>query len=102
MTLPAKGWKNKGNTSSRQCKCGAWKEHWQNFTNKSWPEKCACLNCNNGATLGAHVFNTSDDVTGEWIAPFCSSCNNQGTDVEFTLKSSTTLIPANQQKTCKK
>ncbi len=92
-------WQNKNGTSDRNCSCGTWKEHWQNFSNKKWPETCSVQNCDNKATLGAHIIN-SNNMSGEWIAPFCSSCNKR-TDI-FSLKPDTTVVSANKDLTCEK
>jgi hypothetical protein len=90
------GWKNKGGTGPRSCKCGTWKRHWQNFTKKSWPSECFVSGCRNAPILGAHIFIAN--VDGEWIAPFCDSCNKLGGS--FNLKTGVDLVSANQQKTC--
>lgn len=47
--------------------------------------------------VGAHIYNPAAD--GEWIAPFCTACNNDKSGV-FTLEDGVTLVPANQVKTC--
>lgn len=96
MSPPLDGWKNKRGTEDRSCQCGSWKNHWLNFSGKSWPDKCAVGSCSNKATLGAHVYNSS--VSGEYIVPMCRSCNAQ--QGEFSLKGNTTLVSANKSKTC--
>ena len=53
---------------------------------------------NNPATLGAHIYNSSNDVSGEYIVPACDSCNK--ISFEFILKGGTQLVSANKQKTC--
>lgn len=98
MSITATGWKNKKGTSNRSCNCGSWKQHWINCSKKEWPKKCSISECNNSATLGAHIYNTSSSVTGEYIVPACDSCNKL--DSEFSLKGSITLISANKQNTC--
>ena len=98
MGLTAIGWKNKKGTGTRSCACGSWKQHWLNFSNKNWPDKCSVSGCNNSATLGAHVFNSN--VSGEYIDPTCDSCNKL--DSEFDLKGGITLVSANKAKTCEK
>lgn len=90
------GWKNKSGTKNRQCKCGSWKIHWMNYSGQKWPEKCSVQGCSNAAEVGAHVYN--NEVAGEQIIPACKACN-QRTD-SFSLKSGTTLVSANKQKTC--
>lgn len=97
MKITAYGWKNKGGTGNRSCNCGTWKQHWINNSGQSWPKKCSVLECSNGATLGAHIINSS--VSGERIIPACESCNKLNS--EFTLKGSVTLVSANKSTTCK-
>ncbi len=91
------GWKNKGGTGNRSCKCGSWKQHWINYTGKSWPKECSVKGCTSDATLGAHIYNPN--VSGEKIVPACDPCNKL--TGEFTLKDGVTLVPANKQDTCK-
>lgn len=98
MSLPIDGWKNKRGTSIRSCKCGSWKQHWINGSKKAWPKYCCVAGCTGTAEVGAHVYNTSSDVHGEYIVPACKGCNAL-TD-EFSLKGGITLVPANKQKTC--
>jgi hypothetical protein len=98
MSVTNDGWSNKSGTSDRSCKCGTWKEHWINFSNKAWPTNCSVKGCTNKATLGAHVINAS--VTGERIIPMCNSCNSlSGT---FSLNGGTGIPSANISKTCGK
>lgn len=96
MNVTANGWKNKKGTGNRSCNCGSWKNHWTNKTGKPWPKTCSIENCNNEATLGAHVINSN--VEGEKIIPACDSCNKL--TGEFDLKGGVTLVDANRQKTC--
>ncbi len=98
MILPTDGWRNKGGTAGRSCNCGSWKQHWINFSSESWPLLCSVEGCVNKAVLGAHIYNTNSEVTGEYIAPTCDSCNKL-TSI-FSLKDGTTLVSANKQKTC--
>ena len=93
-----KNWKNKKGTDERACSCGTWKQHWINFSGKSWPDKCSVSGCTNKPTLGAHVINSS--VSGEKIIPMCSSCNNR-TDY-FDLIEGVKLVSANKSETCEK
>lgn len=98
MGLSATGWKNKGGTADRACKCGTWKQHWLNFSGKSWPTSCSVKDCSSTPTLGAHVINP--DVTGERIVPMCDSCNKlSGT---FSLKGEVNCPSANKSETCEK
>jgi hypothetical protein len=97
--LPNTGWKNKGGTADRSCKCGSWKQHWLYGTKKDWPGKCFVEGCTNKAEVGAHIHNPN--VKGEYIAPFCTSCNAKGTESIFTLKDVSMLFSANQSETCR-
>lgn len=92
------GWSNKGGTGDRGCKCGTWKQHWVNYSNKSWPSTCSVDGCSNSPTLGAHVINGA--VAGERIVPMCDSCNKLVGS--FKLKDKVTLASANKSETCDK
>ncbi len=96
--ITAENWKNKNGTGDRECKCGSWKKHWINNSGKSWPMLCSVKDCNNSATLGAHV--TNSKVSGEKIIPACDSCNKLQS--EYSLKGGTTLVSANKSNTCDK
>ena len=96
MELTANGWKNKGGTADRACSCGTWKQHWSNYSNKSWPSVCSVQGCSTTPTLGAHV--TNIDVSGERIIPMCSSCNNLR--VAFNLDEGVALVKAKKADTC--
>ena len=98
MSITAENWKNKKGTSSRNCNCGSWKQHWINSTKKTWPTNCSIKGCDNSATLGAHIINS--DVVGERIVPACDSCNKL--DSEFDLKGSISVPSANKSLTCEK
>lgn len=98
MGLPIHGWKNKNGTSERNCRCGSWKNHWCNFSNKEWPTICSANDCLNKPTVGAHVFNEA--VSGERIVPFCDSCNKRVG--EITLRGGVTVVLANVKNTCEK
>ena len=92
------GWKNKGGTAERACKCGSWKQHWINFAGKKWPSDCSVKGCTAAPTLGAHIHNPN--VTGEKIVPMCTTCNAK-TD-SFDLNAGVTLVSANRSETCDK
>lgn len=100
IVMAAYRWKNKSGTGNRSCKCGSWKQHWINYSRKGWPDVCSVVGCNNAATLGAHVFCTDRNVSGEFIIPACDSCNKSNR--EFNLKDDVTLAPANKQETCER
>lgn len=96
MSITATGWSNKSGTSDRSCNCGTWQQHWLNYSKKSWPDSCSVKECTDSPTLGAHIYNP--DVTGERIAPMCSSCN--GLSGTFSLKGGVNLPSANKSETC--
>lgn len=89
-------WKNKNGTSDRECTCGSWKTHWENFSKIKFPTECSVKGCTESKPLGAHIFSKS--VYGEWIAPLCASCNKRSD--EFSLKLGTILVSANKKLTC--
>lgn len=93
-----KNWKNKNGTAERTCSCGTWKQHWINYSGKSWPAICSVSGCTNKPTLGAHVINS--EVLGEKIVPMCDSCNKLTGC--FDLKDKTPLVSANKSETCEK
>lgn len=93
-----KNWKNKNGTGIRSCSCGTWKQHWINFSGKSWPELCSVSGCTNKPTLGAHVINA--EVSGEKIVPMCALCNSITS--YFDLKDGVKLVNANKSETCEK
>lgn len=96
MDIVATGWKNKGGTGVRSCKCKTWAQHWVNYAKQLWPATCSVQGCNNVPTLGAHIINAA--VAGEKIVPMCDSCNRQtGTS---TLKGGIALPSANTAETC--
>jgi hypothetical protein len=96
MSIIAENWKNKNATGGRNCNCGSWNQHWINNSGISWPSKCSLEGCNNSATLGAHIINSS--VSGEKIVPACDSCNKL--ESEFDLKVGITVVSANKSATC--
>lgn len=93
-----KNWKNKSGTGNRTCSCGTWKQHWLNFSGRSWPDSCSVMGCANEPTLGAHVIN--NEVSGEKIVPMCTSCNKL--TGYFDLKGGVQLVNANKSETCQK
>ena len=96
--LTTENWRNKNGTKDRNCKCGSWKQHWINYSGKSWPTFCSVKGCANFATLGAHVYNP--DVSGEKIIPMCESCNKLSG--AFSLKAVTVFVSANKSETCER
>jgi hypothetical protein len=94
----ANNWRNVNGSGDRTCPCGTWKKHWENFSNHSWPDKCAIKECNSKPILGAHVYHL--DVSGEKIIPACNECNQLVG--KFTLKPETKFAAANTSETCEK
>lgn len=96
-------WKNKGGTSFRyNCKCGSWKNHWENFSGRSlYKQKCSLLGCSNYAEQAAHVFCSNSKVGKfEWLVPLCKNCNHPSNEDFFSLKIGTVLVNANRSETC--
>ena len=91
-------WKNKKGTSERSCKCGSWKKHWENFSGIPFPIFCSVKDCNNDATLGAHIIGL--DSKKEYIVPVCDSCNKSKN--LFVLIPNAILVSANKSETCEK
>lgn len=98
MPITATGWKNKGGTSTRSCKCGSWKQHWIKISGENWPSACSVKRCTTAPSLGGHIYNPN--VSGEKIVPMCSTCNAR-TDA-FDLNGGVTLVSANKSETCEK
>jgi hypothetical protein len=96
MEIPVNGWSNKKGTSVRNCACGTWKQHWLNYSYKSWPAICSVKGCSEYPSLGAHIINPN--VTGEKIVPMCYSC--KGLNSEFDLDGGVTLVNAEASETC--
>lgn len=96
MGVTPKNWKNKNGTTGRRCSCGSWKQHWLNYSRKSWPKNCSVYGCTTKPTLGAHIIHTN--VSGEKIVPMCNSCNSLSSF--FSLNVGVTLINANKSQTC--
>jgi len=96
------GWKNKGGTCDRECTCGAWKTHWENFSKRKFNKQLLCSSegCDDEAKHGAHVFHSSAEDLKEWIVPLCAKCNNSNNKKLFNLKIGTILVNANKGETC--
>lgn len=94
--------KNTKGTSDRDCKCGSWIEHWENYSKKP-ASTCVVDGCSNKATVGAHIIRPnakSDDYkTHPYIVPMCSSHNGKHGE-EFYSKENTTFVWANVAETC--
>ena len=95
-------WENCKGTGARPvCKCGSWKAHWECFSRRKWPTKCAKRNCNERAEVGAHI--RKNGIAGEWIAPFCKKCNastGNEDNLFFSIIEGSILVSANRSKTC--
>ncbi len=94
--------KNANGTSDRECECGSWIEHWENFSKKP-ASTCSVDGCNSKATVGAHITrpkaNNEDYKTHHYIVPMCSSHNGKHGQ-EFRSKENTTFVWANVVETC--
>jgi hypothetical protein len=92
--------RNLRGTSTRQCWCGSWIEHWRigaagrRFT-------CAVVGCRGPAEVGAHVKPVDLRLGGGWyIAPFCKGCNHWRNRSAFVIDRRTWLVRANVSLTC--
>jgi hypothetical protein len=91
MSMPIRGWKNKGGTGGRACApCGTWKAHWTKRSGRTWPGDCSVENCSAAAALGAHIYHAT--VSGERIVPMCDGCNQL--EDPFDLKAGTWSVSA--------
>lgn len=71
----------------------SWLDFWEKSTGRK-ANKCANIDCNLKATVGAHVIKTSG--TKEWyIVPLCDGCNNYHNEDGFFVNDSD-LVKANQ------
>ena len=65
--------KNKEGTAKEKAVAGSWKQHWEQHSNKKWPQKCRIQRCDELAASGAHVY--IRNVNGTFILPMCLDCN---------------------------
>jgi len=80
----------------------SWKDFWTQSTGKPFPDKCQYAECDEKATLGAHVIRISP-LTGTsegcCILPACSKCNHPSFNdfdeggVGKAIKTGATLVP---------
>jgi len=96
--------KNRNNTSrAPSCGCGTWIDHWKNAKRG---HGAGCKVSSPGAHThqgsprgGAHVIKVGDKDKKVYIVPMCPGHNNQKSDVELTVDSST-LVRAVKLSTC--
>lgn len=89
--------KNINGTSDRDCACGSWLKHWENFSgDKAY--YCSELNCFDKDLVGAHVqkANSNDDYW--YIVPLCRLHNAHRGELDVNQQ----LVSANRSKTCEK
>ncbi len=91
--------KNVKGTAERNCKCGTWINHWENFSLKTLPNTCCVLGCEEIVKVGAHVIKCKSNDKNHYIVPFCHQHNEIENEC-FKLKSSVELISANESQTC--
>lgn len=84
-------WENAEGTSTQlDSRCGSWKQHYINVTQKPFPAQCSCLDCYSPAHDVCHVINKALSGNKLYIVPLCSRCNHrQGT---FALYPGTVLV----------
>jgi len=90
-------WQNVTGSGNDHCSCGSWKEHWMNFSNESWPNRCRVSGCLSAAVYGIHIKTSSK--SGEYIIPGCSECNKKE---DLFLIRDTKLVSTRLDNTCKK
>lgn len=91
--------RNINGTSDYGCKCTSWLKHWEQYTPGRLPTRCAALNCDKQAEVGAHVQKESGSDQKWYIAPFSTEHNNmKGQSIEVRVL--TYLAPANVAITC--
>jgi hypothetical protein len=91
--------KNKNGTADKQCRCGTWLKHWENFSNQR-TEMCVVINCSNKKIDGAHVIKTESSDSNTYIVPLCKM-HNQSIEI-LTISDSCKLVSANKSETCEK
>ena len=98
INIKGTGWKN--------CKCGSWIAHWENFSGEIAYE-CSVKGCNGVGVLGAHIklhdieamSKDGEDLSNKhFIVPMCDSHNKQA-DV-LTLKKGVIVVKASISETC--
>lgn len=89
-------------TGKEKCKCGAWINHWVEFSSsKSLPKICSVLDCNDKVEDGAHVIKCDSNDENQYIVPFCHQ-HNEIENKCFKLKPNAELVSANESDTCGK
>jgi hypothetical protein len=92
---------NINGTHDRECKCGSWFKHWENFSGQKRPSRCPAYGCGNTNLVGAHVQKGGDSKDQSWyIYPLCASHNKH--EGELEVSNSYKLVSANKKKTCEK
>lgn len=92
--------KNLNNTAGKDCNCGSWIKHWENFYGKPAPGLCAVDGCHGRDIVGGHVQKVDSDDRRTYIAPICRNCNNQRGAILDVLVGFAPLAPANVSQTC--
>lgn len=91
--------KNINGTSNNDCRCDSWLAHWARYAPGKLPARCAAIDCDKNAEVGAHVQKESGSDSKWYIAPFCITHNNmKGQSLEVRIL--TYLAPANVATTC--
>jgi hypothetical protein len=91
--------KNIVGTTGKTCACDSWLSHWEKFSGKT-AGPCGVLNCNEKATVGAHVRRVDGYDYSAYIYPLCAGCN-QAT-WELTAWDGYPLVSADPSKTCER
>ena len=97
--LNKKGWRNKVGNDGECPFCGAWSDHWKNFSGEEFDKQlCSREGCKKKAEVGAHVIRPRDG-SYEWIVPSCTEHNvtenlPNVSPESFILKEGTILVNA--------
>jgi len=84
-------------TTVKECSCGNWLNHWNNFNHKP-SVFCSEIRCTQMFHLvGAHVQRIEDDENW-YIIPLCSE-HSKSKD-ELVINNFVKFIPANTKETC--
>ena len=97
----AKYVRNASGTGERECSCGSWIKHWENFSGIK-VRTCRRKGCSGNDLDGAHVKLWNGDNNKEYIVPLCCGCNQIAVGEKIELKEGTLLVRANKSETCEK
>ena len=92
--------KNLNGTTTNNCKCDSWIDHWKSFSGQT-VKQCVVKGCTNNPEVGGHVKKDSKTDSAWYIIPICDECNKKrGQDLDVHDK--VNLVSANVASTCGK